>query len=312
LQPKKLENFVESTTIEAELEHRGQRLDRFLASRLGISRARVRHLLEVGQINLAGRTLVLTDKSHPVEPGERFEIAGALRAEDESPTPRLDLDCEVVSEGVGWIVVNKPAGCGVHPLRQDQDDTVLNAVVARRPGILGVGEGGLRSGVVHRLDVDTSGALVLATDEDAWARLRGAFSDHRVDKRYLALVVGRFEKARRLDLSLSITRHQPAHVDVRPDGHACRLYARPIQVFESATLIDVKLETGFLHQIRATMAHIGHPILGDVEYGGVGEGMPVQAPRQMLHAAKLDVDEIRVEIPPPSDFEALLAEMSAG
>ncbi len=307
--PWERETCVEGTTIEVGAEQAGQRLDRFLADRLGISRARVRHLLEVGQISRAGRVLGLADKSHSVATGERVEIAGSLRAEDESPTPRVDLDCEIVSEGAGWLVVDKPAGSGVHPLRQDQDDTVLNAVVARRPGILGVGEGGLRSGVVHRLDVDTSGALVFATDETSWSRLRGAFIDHRVDKRYLALVAGRFEKARRLDLSLSITRHQPAHVDVRPDGRPCRLYARPLRIFKAATLVDVKLETGFLHQIRATMAHIGHPVLGDLEYGGVGEEMPGRASRQMLHAAKLDLDEIRVEIPLPDDFEALLAEL---
>ena len=298
---------VESTTrVEVVEGTEAQRLDRFLADRLEISRARVRHLLEVGQISLSGRVLGLPDKSHPVVAGETFDVAGSLRAEDESPVPRLDLECEVVSEGAGWIVVNKPPGRGVHPLRNDQTDTVLNAVVARRPAILGVGEGGLRSGVVHRLDVDTSGALLLATEQSVWARLRGGFIDHRVDKRYVALVVGRFEKARRLDLSLEITRHQPAHVEVREGGRLCRLYARPLQLFANATLIDVKLETGFLHQIRATMAHLGHPVLGDAEYGGSGAGMPIEVPRQMLHAAKLDVDEIRVQIPAPADFEAAL------
>ncbi|MCP4905005.1 MAG: RluA family pseudouridine synthase [bacterium] len=301
---------MEPTTIEVEAGQVGQRLDRFLADRLQISRARVRHLLETGQVRLAGRILDLTGKSRLAALGDRFGIVGSLRAEDESPTPRLDLACEVVSEGSGWLVVNKPAGAGVHPLRQDQDDTVLNAVMARRPAIFGVGEGGLRSGVVHRLDVDTSGVLVFATEEATWLRLRGAFSDHRVDKRYLALVAGRYEKARRLDFSLAITRHQPAHVSVRSDGRSCRLYARPLRIFEAATLVDVKLETGFLHQIRATMAHIGHPVLGDAEYGGVGEEIPVQAPRQMLHAAKLDVDEIRVEIPLPADFEALLRDLT--
>jgi 23S rRNA pseudouridine1911/1915/1917 synthase len=300
---------VEGTTVQVEEGTEVQRLDRLLADRLGVSRARIRHLLEVGQISLAGRVLSLSDKSHPATVGEKFEIAGALRAEEESPISRLDLPCEIISEGNGWIVVNKSPAQGVHPLRFDQEDTVLNAVMARRPSILGVGEGGLRSGVVHRLDVDTSGALLLATEESTWSRLRGAFIDHRVDKRYRAIVAGRYETARRLDLSLEITRHQPAHVEVRESGRPCRLYARPLQLFESATLIDVKLETGFLHQIRATMAHLGHPVLGDEEYGGVGEEMPIQVKRQMLHAEKLDVDEVRVRIEPPADFEAALAEL---
>jgi len=298
---------VEATTVEVEAEQADQRLDRFLADRLEISRARVRHLLEVGRIRLAGRTLELADKSHSTAAGERFEIAGSVRAEHESPVARLDLDCVVVSEGVGWIVVDKPPGRGVHPLRPDQEDTVLNAVVARRPGILGVGEGGLRSGVVHRLDVDTSGALVLATDDEVWGRLRGAFIDHRVDKRYRTIVVGRFEKARRLDFPLAIKRHQPAHVEVVPEGRPCRAYARPIRVFEAATLVEVKLETGFLHQIRASMARVGHPVLGDTEYGGEGQESPIAVPRQMLHAAKLSVGPVHVEVAVPEDFEVALA-----
>ena len=301
---------MEARHVEVESTQAAQRLDRFLADQLGISRARVRHLLEVGRIRLGERTLGLSDKSHPVAAGERFEVAGSLRAEEETPVSRLDLDCEVVAEGSGWIVVDKPPGRGVHPLRPDQTDTVLNAVVARRPAILGVGEGGLRSGVVHRLDVDTSGALVFATDPEVWTRLRGAFSAHRVDKRYQAIVTGRFEKPRRLDFSLEISRHQPAHVRVAEGGRPCRAYVRPLRVFAGATWVEVKLETGFLHQIRASMAAVGHPILGDAEYGGVGEGVSTSVPRQMLHAGKLSVGPINVEIPLPADFEAVLAELA--
>jgi len=298
---------VESTVVEVEPDRSGERLDRFLSERLGVSRARVRHLLEVGRVSCAGRPLALSDKSHRTAPGDRFEVGGSLRAEDERPLARLDLDWRLVAEGEGWLVVDKPAACGVHPLRPDQDETVLNAVVARRPEILGVGEGGLRSGVVHRLDVDTTGALLFATDDAHWKRLRGAFIDHRAVKRYVALVAGRFEKARRVDLELSITRHHPAHVTVvTGQGHPSRQYVRPIEVLPDATYVEVKLETGFLHQIRATMAHLGHPILGDREYGGSDHATWLEVPRPMLHAAKLSVDEIDVEVPLPADFVALL------
>jgi 23S rRNA pseudouridine1911/1915/1917 synthase len=298
---------VKSTVIEIDSDRGGERLDRYLADQLGISRARVRHLLEMGRISRADRALGLSDKSLMTEPGTRFEIAGSLRAEDEELLPRPDLDWRLVAEGLGWLVVDKPAGCGVHPLRPGQDDTVLNAVVARREEIVGVGEGGLRSGVVHRLDVDTTGALVFATDEVLWKRLRGAFSEHRVRKFYLALVAGRFEQHRQVNLPLTIKRHQPAHVAVASGGHPCRQHVVPIEVFENATLVEIRLETGFLHQIRATMAHLGHPVIGDAEYGGTGDEMPIEAPRQMLHAARLIVDEIEVEVPLPEDFEAALA-----
>ena len=124
---------MESLQIEVEAGSEGQRLDRYLADQIGVSRARIRHLLEVGRIRQSGRTLGLSDKSHSTMLGEVFEIEGEILAVDERPVPREDLELDVIAEGEGWIVVNKPAGCGVHPLRPDQDDTVLNDVVPRYP-----------------------------------------------------------------------------------------------------------------------------------------------------------------------------------
>ena len=318
---------VESTVVEiirsdGDSAEGAGRLDRALADRLGVSRARIRHLLEVGRVAKADRTLTLADKSLATEPGDQFTITGSVRAEEERPASRPDLDLTIVAEGVGWLVVDKPSGCGVHPLRPDQHDTVLNAVVARYDQIVGVGEGGLRSGVVHRLDVDTTGALLFAKDEMHWKRFRGAFSEHRVRKTYRALVAGRFERERRVDLPLSITRHHPARVEVADGGRPCRQRVTPIEHFAHATLVEIQLETGFLHQIRATMAHLGHPIVGDRDYAKTtaktdadtgksasadGESpVRIQAPRQMLHAFRLAVDEISVLVKPPEDMEAVL------
>ena len=296
-------------TVEIDEAGAGTRLDRALADRLGVSRARVRHLLEVGRIRAGDEALRLSDKSRAVAAGETYSVDGALEAETERPTPRPDLPLEIVAEGEGWVCVAKPAGCGVHPLRPDQDDTVLNALIARRPEVAGVGEAGLRSGVVHRLDVGTTGALLFATEEESWRRLRGAFSAHRVDKRYHALVAGRFEDARRIDLPLAITRHQPAHVAVREDGRATRQRVTPIEVFDDATLVEVRLETGFLHQVRATMAHVGHPLFGDPDYGGPA---PAFAARPMLHAARVGFEEIDVRLDRPADFEAAIDRVRAG
>lgn len=302
---------MESRTIEVAGSEAGQRLDRFLAEKLGVSRARVRHLLEVGRISGGSGVLALADKSHSTSVTERFVVSGALRAEDERPTPRPDLDLEVVCEGRGWLVVDKPAGCGVHPLRPDQDDTVLNAVVARHPEMVGVGEGGLRSGVVHRLDVDTTGLLAFATDEPAWKRLRGAFSEHRVEKRYVALVAGRFDRARRVDLRLEVAQHSPARVAVvESGGHACRQYVTPKRVTDAASLVEIKLDTGFLHQIRASLAHLGHPILGDVDYGGPDVLGGEAFSRPMLHAFRMRVDELDAQASPPADFEKALAALA--
>lgn len=296
-------------TVEIDEAGAGTRLDRALADRLGISRARVRHLLEVGRVHSGEAPLRLADKSRAVAAGELYSVAGALEAETERPTPRPDLPLEIVAEGKGWVCVDKPPACGVHPLRPDQDDTVLNALIARRPEVVGVGEAGLRSGVVHRLDVGTTGALLFATEEESWRRLRGAFSAHRVDKRYRALVAGRFEDPRRVDLPLAIIRHQPAHVAVREGGRPTRQRVTPLEVFADATLVEVRLETGFLHQIRATLAHVGHPLLGDADYGGP---VPAFATRPMLHAARVGFEEIDARVDPPADFEATVERVREG
>ncbi len=300
---------MEPTVVHVGPENAGERLDRFLAERLAVSRARVRHLLEVGRVVLAGRPLTLSDKSRLAAVGDEFRILGSLRADEERPEPRPDLELRVVAEGKGWLVVDKPAGCGVHPLRPDQQDTVLNAVVARHPEIIGVGEGGLRSGVVHRLDVDTTGALLFAYDEDVWRRLRGAFSDHRVEKRYLAIVAGQIDRSRAVELTLAVTRHHPARVEVQESGRRCRMHVTPVRALADATLVEVALETGFLHQIRASMAHFGNPVVGDREYGREAGVSPL-APRPMLHAKRLVVDEIRADVPLPADFEAVLAALA--
>jgi 23S rRNA pseudouridine1911/1915/1917 synthase len=297
---------MDEPVIEASEAGPGQRLDRFLADRLGISRARVRHLLDHGRIRCGDRALLLADKSRVVASGERFVLVGARRAEDERPRPRPDLPLEVVAEGEGWIVVDKPAGRGVHPLHPEQDDTVLNALCARRPEILGIGEGGLRSGVVHRLDVETSGALLFATTPETWRRLRGAFSDHRIEKRYRAIVEGDLARERRVDLPLETTRHRPARVRVREGGRPCRLHVRPLQRLRDATLVEVALETGFLHQIRASLAHLGHPVVGDAVYGGGGGAV-----RPMLHARSLRLGEIDVVVDPPEDFRTLLEQLAS-
>jgi len=182
---------------------------------------------------------------------------------------------------------------------------VLNAAVARWPDMVGVGEGGLRSGVVHRLDVTTSGVLLLATDDERFAHLRAAFSGHAIDKTYHAIVRGDLSGSHREAMRLGITRHKPAHVTPLgaddPRGRPCRLAWHAVEPFGSATLVEVSLETGFLHQVRVMLAAIGHPLLGDAQYGD-GEG----ADRPMLHAQAIRWGDIAAACDPPADFTQVL------
>jgi len=322
----------------------GARLDRFLAERIGLSRSDARRLLAEGLVLLDGRVRGYADKGLALPPRGVVQVRDArgrrdLQVREPSASSGSERDAgpglaplRELARGPGWLVVDKPAGWPVHPLRADETGTVLNAVAARHPEIRGVGdEGGLRSGVVHRLDVDTSGVLVLATDDVQFARLRAAFREHRVEKVYRALVAGHpgedlapasGEWGPETELVLAVARHRPAQVRVVDDawrrrrpGHPARQRLRVVERFARASLVEVQIITGFLHQIRVTLAHHGHPVLGDALYGhalyGDGTTLASAARRQMLHAARLRFEEIAAESPDPDDLRTLVDALRA-
>ena len=298
-------------------EDRGQRLDRFLAEHLRLSRSQVRRLLVRGAVSVGGRSVNEDSKGLSLQPGPVVEVTPFARPEDQRALSAPDQPLGVLARGSGWLAVDKPAGIPVHPLREDEAGTVLNAVIGRFPEIHGVGEGGLRSGVVHRLDVDTSGVLLFATEEDAWQRLRGAFREHWVEKSYRALVIGLLEGEGSLEVGLVTARHRPARVRVVAEAelerargaHIGVLSWRSLEVFGGAALVEVMPKTGFLHQIRVSLAHIGFPVLGDHSYGPASDPIPV--PRQMLHATRASWGEVEASSPDPDDFRAALAQCAA-
>jgi len=282
-----------------------ERLDVILARRLALSRAQTRRLLERGQVRLDGSPVGRAVKGVALEAGARVEVEGFVHPSAQQAVAQPDLALVVLAEGPGWVAVDKPAGMPVHPLEPDATGTVLNALAARHPEVHGVGEGGLRSGVVHRLDVDTSGVQLMATDPGVWERLRAGFSEHRVAKRYRAVVSGDPGEAGRLDLRLAMVAHKPARVGVArgKGGTPARLAFRRAERLRGASLLEVELETGFLHQIRASFAHAGHPVLGDRTYGGA---VADAAPRQMLHCARVALEEIDATSPDPPDLCAVI------
>jgi len=285
----------------------GTRLDRFLAARLSTSRAQVRGLLLRGGVQLDGRAVGLAAKGIALRQAQQVEVVGFAPRAALCPRPELQAPLHVVAEGAGWLAVDKPAGQPVHPLAPEETGTVLNAVVARFPEISGVGEGGLRCGVVHRLDVDTSGVLLFATEEARYGQLRSAFRRHRVAKTYRALVEGALRGQGELVLELAVGRHRPARVRVvepHSPGHGrntrrTTLRWRTLEALEGATLVEVRPTTGFLHQIRVSLAWLGHPVLGDPAYGGKRSAV---AARQLLHAARVAVDDVAGASPDPPDF----------
>lgn len=285
----------------------GARLDRYLTDALGASRSQVRQLLARGGVSVDDRVVGSSAKGSPLRAGSRIEVARFRHPAARRPIPDPESPLLILAEGEGWIAVDKPAGTPVHPLDEAERGTLLNALVARRPEVLGVGEAGLRSGVVHRLDVQTSGVLLFATREERWESLRRAFRRHRVWKGYRAVVAGELAGEGDLALHLAVTRHRPARVRVRPEGASGSrmtvLHWRSLERNRRATLVEVEPVTGFLHQIRVALAHLGHPVVGDAVYGGDSASA---APRLMLHAAAVRFSEIDVRSPDPLEFREAL------
>lgn len=285
----------------------GGRIDRVLGRRLGLSRQATWQLLREGRVQCDGRVLGLRDKGKALRAGQTLAVAPFVRPAERRARANPQLSLTVAAAGADWLIIDKPAGMPVHPLTPGETGTLMNAVIARHPAIHGVGEGGLRSGVAHRLDVETSGLVLLALTEARWRQFRRAFTEHRITKRYLALVHGRPADEGQVELHLAITQHRPARVRVvepdHPDSRRCALAWQVRESFAETTLIEVDLHTGFLHQIRVMLAHLGHAVVGDAVYAGA----PAGPGRLMLHAYRLELDaEVRAEAAPPVDFGHIL------
>lgn len=275
------------------------RIDREVGSKLKWPRSRVRLAISAGRV-FAGPSVV-SKPGVNVEGGQSL----AVRAEDWlQPEPDAPLQVLAEDPESRWVVFNKPEGQAVHPLSPVERGTLLQAGAARFPELCsekGVGrEGPLRSGVVHRIDGPTSGCVVVARTDPAWDLLRDAFAGHRIRKTYLARVAGR-PAAGSLEAPMAVVAHRPARAGVVGDddarGRATSMTWVPLSTDPAGrtTLLEVTLETGFFHQIRAGMAHLGWPVVGDWLYRGP------EAKRLLLHAWRLGVPELglQAEAPPP-------------
>ena len=260
---------------EADASHDGQRLDRFLSMRLPeLSRTRVQSLIKQGHVSSGRATIV--DVKYRVKPGDRFalRVPPAVPAEPGAETIPLN----VVYEDDALIVIDKPAGLVVHPGAGHARGTLVNALIAHCGASLsGIG-GVARPGIVHRLDKDTSGLLVVAKTDQAHRALAKQFADHgrtgELERGYLALVWGAPSRPHGT-IDAPIGRHPASRtkMTVLPaKGREAVTHWRVVETFGRgkepiASLVECTLETGRTHQIRVHLAHIGHPILGDASYG---------------------------------------------
>jgi len=284
----------------ASAEDAGERLDAFLAGPLG-SRAQAQRLIEEGAVRVDG---ALVPKRHRMSAGETVtvEIPAPPPAEPD-PAPAAFA---VRYEDDDLLVVDKPAGVVVHPARGHASGTLSQALA----GVAAGGEDG-RAGIVHRLDRDTSGLLVVARSAEAHRRLKGALQAREVTREYAALVEGR-PPARTGTIEAPIGRDRRVRTRMSTDTDAPRDAVTHFAVAEAlprTTLLDVRLETGRTHQIRVHLEAIGHPVVGDPEYGTAGR---LGLGRQFLHAARLAFAQpftgasIDVDSPLPDDLVAAL------
>jgi len=273
------------TALTVEPVSAGARLDRWLSERLPeLSRARLQALIRGGLVRVDGAVL---KAAHRLRGGERIEVE-IPPPPDETLVPE-PVPLSIVYEDDHVLVVDKPAGMVVHPGAGRSQGTLAAAVLAHAPSTAGVG-GPRRPGIVHRLDKDTSGLLVVAKTAAAYDDLVAQLAARTVTRRYLAVVHGRVRTNESV-VDAPIGRHPSDRVKmaIRPAGRGKRAVTRyrVLERFAHFTLLDVRLETGRTHQIRVHLASLGHPVVGDDVYGKPRLHSPVSIEGYALHATAL-------------------------
>ncbi len=296
-----------------------QRLDAWLAAqkKLGLTRSKLQKLIESGGVTVDGEQV---RGKHKLEGGEKVEI------ELPPPTPtRLKaqpMKLNILYEDEDLLVIDKPAGLTVHPGAGQPDGTLANAALAHMEDDADVGDAA-RPGIVHRLDKDTTGCIAIAKSQKAHEKLSGQFADKSASRTYLALVWGNFnENSGLIDAPLGRSPKDRRKFTVSMEkGKEARTRFRVKTRFAAGTLLELKLETGRTHQIRAHLHSIGRPVLGDPQYGETPQHVPPflktavgkAIKRQALHAWKLELDHpvsgkrMSFEAPIPADFSAAQA-----
>lgn len=294
----------------------GIRVDKFLTDESDLSRTRIQQLIDEGHVYLGSKKI--TSPSHKTKSGDTYKITIPAAEESEMKPQAMDLD--IIFENNDYLVLNKPAGLVVHPAAGNPDNTLVNALLAHCGDQLS-GIGGVkRPGIVHRLDKDTSGLMVVAKNDKAHEYLSAQFADRSLSRTYLAVVHG-VPRIKKGIIKTNIGRHpksrQKMAVLTTGGKEAITHYEVTKTLGTKASIVKCKLETGRTHQIRVHMQHLGHPLVGDGTYASRRTGNIV-FPRQALHAYELQLKDpktgksrtFKCEI--PNDINELIDDITSG
>lgn len=294
-----------------KVENNGMRLDAFVAENTEFSRTNAQRLIKENKIKINGNS---AKESYKVKIGDLVEI------EDEEPKEielkAQDIPIDILYEDNDIIVVNKPKGMVVHPANGNPDGTLVNAVMAKcKDSLSGIG-GEIRPGIVHRLDKDTSGAIIVAKNDKAHINLSEQIKNHEVEKTYIALVKGIVsENEATINMPISRSTKDRKKMAVNKDGKNAITHFKVLERFDKYTLLEVKIETGRTHQIRVHLSYIGYPIVGDEVYSNGKNEWGIKG--QCLHAKSLKFKhpitgkEMFIEAPMPEYFRNIIKDLES-
>lgn len=288
-----------------------KRIDTYLSEKEEYSRMAIQRLINDGKIIVNGKKI---KASYKVQNGDKIKIEEEKPKEIELKAQNIPL--EVLYEDNDIIVVNKPKGMVVHPANGNPDGTLVNAIMAIcKDSLSGIG-GEIRPGIVHRLDKNTSGAIIIAKNDKAHIALSNQLKNHEIKKTYIALVRGIVkENNATINMPIARSKNDRKKMAVDKNGKEAITHFKVLKRFDDCTLLEVNIETGRTHQIRVHLSHIGYPIIGDDVYSNGKNRWNVKG--QCLHAKSLDFKHpitgklIHIEAPLPKYFTDILKELKS-
>ena len=299
---------MEKVVVEENTQKK--RIDSYIVDKnINLSRTAIKRLLDEGKILVNGKK---QKPSYKPEVGDIITIE-IMKPKEVELKPQ-DIPIDIIYEDKDIIVVNKPKGMVVHPANGNPDGTLVNAILAKcKDSLSGIG-GEIRPGIVHRLDKDTSGLLIIAKNDQAHINMSKQIQDRKVIKKYIALVKGVIgENTATIDMPIARSTKDRKKMAVDPKGKEAITHYKVLQRYDKYTLLEIKIDTGRTHQIRVHMSYIGHPVVGDMQYSNGKNEWNIKG--QCLHAKSLEFThpssgkKMYLEAKLPEYFENILEDL---